>query len=182
MSQASNPTPDCAAGDKARRRRIPGWLVRRRLIAVGLGVLLVVVAGIRWTIRETSSGAFRGGKLTTNTWSRDLPSLEKRVRFLGRYLNLRSEVLDCAFHIVYHDNGFAPSDWHIVAGIRVGPENLPAWLRDALPQTVSDGFDYQPWLVPQWNVTSAPVFLHRGTTQLAVFEPEGVLVLVSHTQ
>lgn len=94
-------------------------LHRHLLIAISTGILAIVAVGAVWVFREISSDKFMGGRLTTDAWSRDLPSPEERIRFLARYLKFRTQVLDCEFHIVYHDNGFAPSDWAIFAAVRV---------------------------------------------------------------
>jgi len=181
MNLSSSPTPGYVARHEVCRTGILRRPARSALVGISLCALLAVAASVGYVIREVSSDAFRGGKLTTNTWSHDLPSSSERVRFLGRYVKLRSEVFDCEFHIVYHDNGFAPSDWHIAAGIRVEPTNLPAWLEDATPLATPDDFDYRSWLAPRWKVGSAPRFFRRGTTRLAVFVPEGVLVLANQT-
>jgi len=120
--------------------------------------------------------------LTTDTWSRDLPAQEERISFLGRYLKLRTQVLDCEFHIVYHDNGFAPSDWAILAAVRVAPAEVLPWLQDAAPASGESAFNYRDVFPARWNVTSAPEFLSRGTTHLVVFGPEGVVVIFAQTR
>ncbi len=151
-------------------------LHRHLLIAISAGILALVALAAVWVIREISSEKFMGGRLTTDTWSRDLPSPEERIRFLGRYLKFRTHVLDCEFHVVYHDNGFAPSDWAIFAAVRVAPADLSTWLQDAVPSSGDGRFDYRPLLAARRNVKSIAEFFNRGTTQLAVFRPEGVVV------
>ena len=164
--------------DGQRSRRI-----RRTLfVTINVGILVVVALGALWVIREISSDKFIGGRLTTDTWSRDLPSQEERIRFLRRYLKFRTRVLDCEFHIVYHDNGFAPSDWAISAAVRVAPADVPPWLQDAVPASGESAFNYRAVVPARWDVKSAPEFLSRGTTQLVVFRPEGVVSIFVYTR
>jgi len=172
---ASSPIQSPENGDRSRR------ICRYLFVAISAGILAIVTVGVWWVTREISSDKFMGGKLTTDTWSRDLPSQEERIRFLRRYLKFRTQVLDCEFHVVYHDNGFAPSDWSVSAAVRVVPSDVPAWLQDAAPASGDGAFDYRPVLAERWNVKSAPEFLRRGTNQLVVFRSEGVVAIFVHT-
>lgn len=165
--------------------RASEWSRRVRrygFIAISAGILAIVALGVLWVIREISSDKFIGGSLTTDTRSRDLPSQEERIRFLRRYLRFRTQVIDCEFHIVYHDNGFAPSDWAIFAAVRVAPADIPSWLQDAAPASGDSALDYRALVPARWNVKSVPEFLSRGTTDLVVFGPEGVVVIFGHTR
>jgi hypothetical protein len=155
---------------------------RYLLVAIGAGILVIVTLGAWWVFREISSDKFAGGRLTTDTWSRDLPSQDERIRFLRRYFKFRTQVLDCEFHIVYHDNGFAPSDWAISTAVRVAPADVPSWLQDAAPAAGDSVFDYRSMVPARWNVKSSPEFLGRGTTQLVVFRPEGVVAIFVYTR
>jgi len=161
----------------------PSHRPRRRLfVTMSAAILAMLTLGAWWVIGAMSSDKFVGGKLTTDTWSRDLPSPDEKIRFLGRYLELRTQVLDCEFHVVYHDNGFAPSDWTVSAAVRVAPADVSPWLQDAAPASGDGAFDYQSMVPARWNVQSAPAFLSRGTTQLVVFHPDGVVAIFVHTQ
>lgn len=175
-SQSPDPREAWRRSHSLRKRRRSAW------VAIIAGILLIVALGVLWGIREISSDKFMGGRLTTDTWSRDLPSPEERIRFLGRYLKLRTQVLDCEFHIVYHDNGFAPSDWAISAAVRVAPADVSAWLQDAAPASGDSAFDYRAMVPARWKVNSAPELLRRGTTQLVVFRLEGVVAIFVYTR
>jgi hypothetical protein len=83
---------------------------------------------------------------------------------------------------VYHDNGFAPSDWAISAAVRVAPADVSAWLQDAAPASGDSAFDYRAMVPARWNVNSAPELLRRGTTQLVVFRLEGVVAIFVYTR
>jgi len=158
-------------GERSRRSR------RHWFIAINAGILAIVALSAWWAIGAISSEKFMGGRLTTDTWSRALPSQEERIRFLRRYLKFRTQVLDCEFHIVYHDNGFAPSDWNVSAAVHVAPAGVPPWLADAVPASDASTFDYRALIPARWNVKSAPELLSRGTTQLVAFRPEGVVAI-----
>jgi hypothetical protein len=122
--------------------------------------------------------------LTTNTASSQLKTSTERVAFLGRYVKYRAHVRDAAFHVWWQDNsGFAPgpSDWTIVAALRVDAADAPRWLDHARPVTdASDPFAQTSpaaALVPAaWGVTSAGTHYERGGA-LLVWHAEGVLEL-----
>jgi hypothetical protein len=124
--------------------------------------------------------------LTTDTRSSSLPSDERKVEFLRRYLQLPSTVETAEFHIVFHDNSRGvpgPSDYSIEAAIKVapaavpswlaglepdGPVGLPAWAQELLPAGSSDA---------RWAMHSTPRFYRRPGSNVCLwlFEAEGVV-------
>jgi hypothetical protein len=119
--------------------------------------------------------------LTTNTYSSQLDSQQKKLEFLGRYFKLLSPIEATEFHIVYHDNDFAPSDSDIEAVLKVSPSNLKLWTEgmQAQHQPVDLAWGYA--LIAKdkqrWNIKSKPKFYRRssGDGFVVVFEPEGII-------
>lgn len=76
------------------------------------------------------------GPPSTDTTSSALPSLERRVEFLERYVTFRRGYRDLGFHIAYHNNGggMAPgsSEWDIRLVAVVPPAELAAWIPPGL--------------------------------------------------
>jgi len=156
------------------------------LSVAGMAALLVLAAALLlW-----SSSHLEGPSLTTDTRSTAFSSSGERVAFLGRYVKLRDPVTDAAFHIVYHDNGGllpGPSDWSIVAAMRVSLRDEAAWLADAKPVS-TEGVSGQsasptsarPEIPASWNVTSVGTSYVRAGV-LLVWHPEGVLELSAST-
>lgn len=149
----------------------------RALLAVTL-----VLAALE-ACRRTGDGdhaAIDRQSLTTHTRSDSLPTPEARVSFLGRYLRLRSSVRDAAFIIDYHDNSAGllpgPSDWSVLAALRLPPGAMASWLESAQPceQPADPAFNK---IVPTtWEVSSKPRCLMRDRSTLIVHAPEAVLV------
>lgn len=124
--------------------------------------------------------------LTTDTRSSSLPSDERKVEFLGRYLQLPSAVETTEFHIVFHDNSQGipgPSDYSIETAVKVAPEAVSSWLAGLEPD---DPLDLPGWakeLIPagssdsRWTMHSTPRFYRRpgANVCLWVFEAEGVI-------
>ena len=74
--------------------------------------------------------------LTTDTRSSSLPSDERKVEFLRRYLQLPSAVETAEFHIVFHDNSRGlpgPSDASIETALKAAQEAVPAWVAGLEP-------------------------------------------------
>ena len=88
------------------------------------------------------------GPASTDTSSDSLPSLEKRVEFLQRYVTFRREFSDLGFHIVYKNNSGGmvpgPSDWDIRLVATVPPAEIAQWVPPGVAATPSA--DTQ-WLV-----------------------------------
>jgi len=133
------------------------------------------------------SGGRREPSLTTDTRSAQLATSAERLAFLGRYLKLRGRATDAWFHIVWHDNSQGlpgPSDWSIVAAIRVDPADGNTWLagaRPATPEQTPALFDgaaiaagRRPTIPPEWNVRS-PGTAYARDGALLIWHPEGVL-------
>ena len=119
---------------------------------------------------------------TTDTRSDTLPTAAARVEFLARYLKLQAPVTDASFHVVWHDNSGGlvpgPSDWSIVAALRVSPADAPVWLADARRATA--GETARPSIPADWNVTSAGDPYVRDGTSLR-WHSEGVLELAARS-
>jgi len=88
------------------------------------------------------------GPPSTDTSSDDLPSLERRIEFLDRYVTFRRGYCDLSFHIAYRNNGGGlvpgPSEWDIRLVAAVPAAELAAWVPPDLAPTPSA--DMQ-WLV-----------------------------------
>jgi hypothetical protein len=77
-----------------------------------------------------SSQAPAPGGLTTDTDSRSLPDVPRRLALLSRYLRPRSPITDAEYIIHYRDNSGGaipgPSDWDIRAVLQVADDGS-AW-------------------------------------------------------
>ena len=160
-----------AAASKARPRAVV-WAV-----AAALAVILAGVLGMAWLL---SSHA--GPSRTTDTRSDTLPTAAARVEFLARYLKLRAPVTDASFHVVWHDNSAGPvsgpSDWSIVAALRVSPADAKVWLADARPGTA--GAPAHSLIPTEWKVTSpGDPYVRRGESLR--WHHEGVLEVASNS-
>ena len=156
-----------AAASKARPRAVL-WAV-----AVALAVILTGVLVMAWLLSSHDQPS-----RTTDTRSDTLPTAAARVKFLARYLKLRAPVTDASFHVVWHDNGGGlvpgPSDWSIVAALRVSPADASVWLADARRATAAAP---SRALIPaEWKVTSAGDAYVRDGESLR-WHSEGVLEL-----
>jgi hypothetical protein len=121
--------------------------------------------------------AFHGGERTTDARSDRFPTAAERVAFLAKYVKLHSAVEDAAYHIVFHDNGFAPSDWDMVVAVRLPEDALPAWLASAERHAGPAGFAHQRIVPAGWPLTDAPAFYRRPGTSLVAFARDRVLVM-----
>lgn len=68
--------------------------------------------------------------LTTDTYSKKFEDKEAKVRFLRKYLKLKTDVEDLEYHIRYYDNSGVmpgPSDWNIRAVFRLHQDSLMKW-------------------------------------------------------
>lgn len=83
------------------------------------------------------------GPASTDTCSDALPSLERRVEFLERYVTFRRGYSDLGFHIAYQNNGGglvpSPSEWDIRLVAAVPPTELAEWVPPGLaPSPAAD--------------------------------------------
>ena len=148
---------------------------RRRLIAALVAAFALLGLGGWWALR--AAGDFGGGALTTDTSSAAFASPAARIAFLAKYVRLRSAVEDTAFHIVFHDNGFAPSDWSMLVAVRVPPGAVAAWLATATPRPAPPAFAYAAIVPPDWALRGSPTCYSRPGTDLIVFEQDRVIVM-----
>jgi hypothetical protein len=124
--------------------------------------------------------------LTTNTHSSQLDSDRQKIEFLGKYFKLLSPIEATEFHIVYHDNDFAPSDSDIEAAIKVSPSNLKLWTEGMQLQQQSIDLAWGYALIAKdkqrWNIRSKPKIYRRssGDGFVVVFEPEGIIFKSYH--
>ncbi len=160
------------------------WLKRTNWLLIAALSVLGVLAALCWFVLDAEPPS-----LTTDTQSSQLKTSAERVEFLGRYLKLRTPVSDAAFRIVWHDNsGFVPgpSDWSVVAAVKVTPTDSPTWLTGAKPITQAADYPFgisreSPQVVPaDWHVTSVGDRYARERA-LLIWHPEGVLEYVAHT-
>jgi hypothetical protein len=79
------------------------------------------------------------GPASTDVSSDSLPSLERRVEFLERYVTFRRGYRDLGFHITYKNNNGGlvpgPSDWDIRLVATVPPDELAAWVPVGVAKT-----------------------------------------------
>jgi hypothetical protein len=124
--------------------------------------------------------------LTTNTYSSQLDSQQKKIQFLGKYFKLLSPIEATEFHIVYHDNDFAPSDSDIESAIKVSPSNLKLWTEgmeiQQQPIDLAWGYALIAKDKQRWNIKSKPKIYRRssGDGFVVVFEPEGIIFKSYH--
>jgi hypothetical protein len=173
---------------------------RQYLIAGAITVVscLALVGGAIWSLRIMDAGGALGRAQTrndpglarpqappprmarprsTDTPSTRFPSLKDRIAFLASYVTLHSPVEDVAFHIVFHDNGFAPSDWDMRVAVRVPPGEVGAWLAGAQRYDGPAGFAPAELVPPAWTLHGPPAFYRRPGTSLVVFEADRVVVM-----
>jgi hypothetical protein len=167
------------------RRIRPGALRRNSRLLIVASVLTLAAYAIATflAIDGLSDGAVPN--LTTHARSDNLLTATERVRFLARYVRLRSPIRDAAFVIDYHDNGTGlipgPSDWTIWTGIKLPHGVLLSWLAGLRP--CSNGVDAKlDSILPEaWDVSSTPrCFTGDGHVWL-VHDAEDVLVSYSAT-
>jgi hypothetical protein len=81
------------------------------------------------------------GPASTDTSSDFLPSLERRVEFLERYVTFRRGYRDLGFLIAYQNNGGGmapgPSEWDVRLVAAVPPAELAAWAPPGLAASPS---------------------------------------------
>ena len=81
------------------------------------------------------------GPPSTDTSSDALPSLERRIEFLERYVTFRRGYSDLGFHIAYHNNGGGmlpgPSEWDIRLVAAVPAAELATWVPPGLAPSPS---------------------------------------------
>jgi hypothetical protein len=146
-------------------------------IKVGL-IIAIVSLGLGACVDRPS--------LTTNTYSSQLDSQQKKIEFLGKYFKLLSPIEATEFHIVYHDNDFAPSDSDIEAALKVSPSNLKLWTEgmqlQQQPIDLAWGYALIAKDKQRWNIKSKPKVYRRsrGDGFVVVFEPEGIIFKSYH--
>jgi hypothetical protein len=146
-------------------------------IKVGL-IIAIVSLGLGACVDRPS--------LTTNTYSSQLDSQQKKIEFLGKYFKLLSPIEATEFHIVYHDNDFAPSDSDIEAAMKVSPSNLKLWIEgmqlQQQPIDLAWGYALIAKDKQRWKIKSKPKFYRRssGDGFVVVFEPEGIIFKSYH--
>lgn len=123
---------------------------------------------------------------TTDTRSTVFENREEKLAFLARYLEMPSEIIDAAYHIVYQDNSKGrvpgPSDYEISAAFTAAPEDLALWTKDMkriLPEQTDPGW----WedLKTQdftWDIPSDAEYYKRpGSESYTVICPDQRLIL-----
>lgn len=122
--------------------------------------------------------------LTTNTYSSEFDSDEKKIAFLRKYLAFPSEVEATEFHIIYHDNSSGlpgPSDYSIVAVIKIEPTHVNDWVKNMRPRSekidLAWGFNLLPNSDVKWKVISPPQIYTSldGNSMTVVFQTEGII-------
>jgi hypothetical protein len=119
--------------------------------------------------------------LTTNTYSSQLNSDRQKIEFLGKYFKLLSPIEATEFHIVYHDNDFAPSDLDIEAAMKVSPSDVKVWTEGMQlqhqPLDIAWGYALIAKDKQKWSIKSKPKFYRRssGDGVVVVFESEGII-------
>jgi hypothetical protein len=148
-------------------------------IKVGLVISIVSLALGACTNRPS---------LTTDTYSSQLDSDRQKIEFLGKYFKLLSPIEATEFHIVYHDNDFAPSDSDIEAVMKVSPSNLKVWTEgmqlQQQPVDITWGYALVAKNKQRWKIESKPKFYRRsnGDGIVIVFESEGIIFKSYHAR
>ncbi len=127
---------------------------------------------------------------SANTASSQFASDAEKVAFLQRYLKPRSPIEATEFHIVFHDNSGGlvpgPSDWTILAAIKIDPADIPRWTANRQPADAAT-MDPTRWkgILPsdgRWALQSSPRAYRSGAdTVLLVYEREGIILFRSAT-
>jgi hypothetical protein len=124
--------------------------------------------------------------LTTNTYSSQLDSQQKKIDFLGKYFKLLSPIEATEFYINVHDNDFAPADWDIEAVMKVSPSNLKVWTEgmqlQQQPVNIAWGYALISEDKQRWKIASKPKIYRRssGDGVVAIFEAEGIIFKSYH--
>ncbi len=119
--------------------------------------------------------------LTTNTYSSQLDTDRQKIEFLGKYFNLLSPIEATEFHIVCHNNDFAPSDLDIEAAMKVSPSDVKVWTEgmqlQQQPLDIAWGYALIAKDKKRWKIESKPKFYLRssGDGVVVVFESEGII-------
>lgn len=147
-----------------------GWWVR-------IGVLVCAILFVAACSSTSTTD------LSTDTQSSELATEAEQIEFLGQYVNLKSNVSETEFHIVYHDNsgglGGGPSDWDIEVVMRV--EDVAAWV-DGKTRVDSADFSWaEAFLSEGLRPSSPPTYYTNQTTTIAIFEPEQIIFFRSTT-
>lgn len=110
---------------------------------------LLLGVALLWACSGSSQAPAPGG-LTTDTDSRSLPDVQRRLELLARYLRPRSPITDAEYIIHYRDNNGGsipgPSDWDIRAVLQVADDGS-AWHAGWEPCPASAGTQV---VVPAW--------------------------------
>lgn len=102
---------------------------------------------VRIIFPNTESSGELPEDYTTDTRSTVFQDRDEKLAFLSRYLEMPSEMIDAAYHIVYQDNSKGrvpgPSDYDIRAAFTVEANDLSLWTKDMkkiLPEQVDPGW------------------------------------------
>jgi len=128
---------------------------------------------------------------TTDIWSSSFENQEEKLTFLGEYLIMPSEIIDAEYHIVYHDNSGGlipgPSDWDIIAALKVAPEDIPLWT-DGMKRLVEGQIDIDFWdeLKTEWLTLEERKWAEYwkrpdSNVYLVVYPESGVLLKIAST-
>ena len=151
------------------------WLVWAGLGGVSLAAFLGLVAFVFWDAASTALSPSR----STDTASTAFHGDAEKVAFLGKYLKLPVPVETAEFRVVFHDNGLAPSDWHIVAALKLAPRDVSRFTHGmSLDANDVSDFAWGEALVahePRFRHRSTPKRFSRGGCRVVAFEAEGVL-------
>jgi hypothetical protein len=158
---------------------------RWKAIVGGLlaSAVLALVAAILFEVFGSALGVFASNR-STDTDSRSLPDAASKLAFLERYMTLMSPVDATEFHIVFHDNDWAPSDWDMRVALKVKPSEVARWTAGMTPRSDAGDFGWIPNLVPAsavWSTNSRPDHYERAGCTLRVHAAEGVLFKVCST-
>ncbi len=96
---------------------------------------------------------------TTDTYSKTLGNTQDKILFLKKYFQLRTEVEDAEFHIVYQDNSTGilagPSDWSYKIALKVHPDSIDKWQLDGtIPNKFFEAEDWADIITDKaiWNL------------------------------
>lgn len=168
----------------------PSFSSRPRPAAVGLLLPLLLAGSVG--CQRGCAGPSRTGRFD----SRVIPARAGRLEIVQRYLRPPTPVEDAAFLVDFHDNGGGlvpgPSDWSLRFALRVAPDRAPAWTAgyEAEPASPCGAGPSAPdlaWGI-EWakaagwgDLRTAPRLFCGAHGFRAVFEPEGVILILDRT-
>ena len=128
--------------------------------------------------------------LTTNTRSSNIKNHNEKIKFIKKYINCPTQVLDAEQHIIYQDNSAdrvpEPSDWEITAVIKVNKKDINEWITD-LEEIKKEEIDMTWWNelnLDNFDLSGSVLYYQNPTNEksyIAVYIDQGILLKYFYT-